>query len=70
MAGIMNDRGQVSVRLNDPQAKALERYRILLQNRLRKQAPGWVCSTSHAVRDLILRGLKTEDLLSDDEINR
>jgi len=70
MAAINEQRGQVSVRLDDLQAKALERYRITLQNRLRKQAPGWVCSTAHAVRDLILRGLKHEELLSDEEINR
>lgn len=70
MAKINEQRGQVSVRLDDMQAKALERYRILMQQRLRKQAPGWYCSTANAVRDLILRGLKTEELLNDEEINR
>jgi hypothetical protein len=54
------DRGQISVRLTDEQVRALERYRIMLQKRVRCHAPGWLCSSSHAVRDLILRGLKSE----------
>ena len=57
------ERGQVSVRLEDEQARALERYRITLQKRIRKHAPGWVCTSSHAIRDLIIRGLQAEELL-------
>jgi hypothetical protein len=59
------DRGQVSVRLTDDQARALERYRITLQKKIRCHAPGWSCSSAHAIRDLILRGLKTEGFISD-----
>jgi hypothetical protein len=54
------DRGQISVRLTDEQARALERYRITLQKRVRCHAPVWSCSSAHAIRDLILRGLKAE----------
>jgi hypothetical protein len=64
MAGpISKDRGQISVRLTDAQAKALERYRVGLQRRMASQTPGWVCSTSHAIRHLILTGLIEAKLL-------
>jgi hypothetical protein len=63
MAAGAVERGQISVRLEDVQARALERYRITLQKRIRKHAPGWVCSSSHAIRDLIIRGLQAEELL-------
>ena len=62
------ERGQVSVRLEDEQARALERYRITLQKRIRKHAPGWVCTSSHAIRDLIIRGLQAEELLPPTDI--
>lgn len=65
-AGI--ETGQVSVRLTGIHAKALERYRVSLQKRIRSTAPGWNCSTAHAIRDLILRGLKKEGFLTEEEV--
>lgn len=60
--------GQVSVRLTGIHSKALERYRVSLQKRIRSTAPGWNCSTAHAIRDLILRGLKDEGFLTSEEV--
>ena len=65
---VSTERGQVSVRLDDAQARALERYRIGLQGRMRKEAPGWVCSTAHAIRHLIIRGLIDSKLLDPEQL--